>query len=42
MTYAVAYLANAYKVAGRNEARAVALYAKGYIARPSAKACSAR
>ena len=30
MTYAVAYLANAYKVAGRNETRAVALYAKGY------------
>lgn len=30
MTYAVAYLANAYRVAGRNESRAVALYAKGY------------
>ncbi|WP_248310275.1 lytic transglycosylase domain-containing protein [Bosea sp. 117] len=30
MTYAVAYLANAYRVAGRNETRAVQLYAKGY------------
>jgi len=30
MTYAVAYLANAYRVAGRDEKRAVALYAKGY------------
>lgn len=30
MTYAVAYLANAYKVAGRNEDRAVSLYARGY------------
>jgi hypothetical protein len=30
MTYAVAYLANAYKVAGRNERRAQALYARGY------------
>jgi soluble lytic murein transglycosylase-like protein len=30
MTYAVAYLANAYRVAGRNERRAEALYAKGY------------
>ena len=30
MTYAVAYLANAYRVAGRDEKRAVMLYAKGY------------
>lgn len=30
MTYAVKYLANAYKVAGGNENRAVALYAGGY------------
>jgi len=30
MTYAVKYLANAYKVAGGNETRAVSLYAGGY------------
>lgn len=30
MTYAVAYLANAYRVAGGNENRAVQLYAGGY------------
>lgn len=30
MTYAVAYLANAYRVSGHNEKRAVALYAGGY------------
>jgi soluble lytic murein transglycosylase-like protein len=30
MTYAVRYLANAYKVAGGNSDRAVALYAGGY------------
>jgi soluble lytic murein transglycosylase-like protein len=30
MTYAVKYLANAYKVAGGNESRAVSLYAGGY------------
>lgn len=30
LTYAVAYLANAYRVAGRDEKRAVTLYAKGY------------
>lgn len=30
MTYAVAYLANAYKVSGRNEKRAEMLYARGY------------
>ncbi len=30
LTYAVAYLANAYKVAGGNPDRAVALYAGGY------------
>jgi soluble lytic murein transglycosylase-like protein len=30
MTYAVKYLANAYRVAGGNETRAVSLYAGGY------------
>jgi hypothetical protein len=30
LTYAVPYLANAYRVAGRNQDRAVALYARGY------------
>src|SRR5689334_1722248 len=30
MTYAVKYLANAYRVAGGNQSRAVALYAGGY------------
>lgn len=30
LTYAVPYLANAYKVAGGNESRAIALYAGGY------------
>ena len=30
MTYAVKYLAGAYRAAGRNESRAVALYASGY------------
>ncbi|WGD29095.1 lytic transglycosylase domain-containing protein [Ancylobacter sp. WKF20] len=30
MTYAVAYLANAYRTAGRDETRAVVLYSKGY------------
>ncbi len=30
MTYAVAYLANAYKVAGGDEKRAIRLYASGY------------
>jgi soluble lytic murein transglycosylase-like protein len=30
MTYAVKYLANAYRVAGGNESRAVSLYAGGY------------
>lgn len=30
LTYAVPYLANAYKVAGGNEDRAVSLYASGY------------
>ena len=34
MTYAVKYLAGAYHAAGGNEARAVALYASGYGARP--------
>jgi transglycosylase-like protein with SLT domain len=32
MTYAVRYLAGAYRAAGGNEARAVALYARGYYA----------
>jgi len=30
LTYAVPYLANAYRVAGRNQDRAVALYTSGY------------
>lgn len=30
MTYAVRYLAGAYRAAGGNEARAIALYARGY------------
>jgi soluble lytic murein transglycosylase-like protein len=34
MTYAVRYLAGAYQAAGRNESRAVALYSRGYNARP--------
>jgi soluble lytic murein transglycosylase-like protein len=34
MTYAVRYLAGAYRAAGGNEGRAVALYARGYNARP--------
>ena len=33
MTYAVRYLAGAYRAAGGNESRAVALYASGYGAR---------
>ena len=32
MTYAVRYLAGAYRAAGGNESRAVALYARGYRA----------
>src|SRR5579884_714792 len=34
MTYAVRYLAGAYRAAGGNESRAVALYARGYRAAP--------
>ena len=34
MTYAVRYLAGAYRAAGGNEGRAVALYARGYNATP--------
>jgi soluble lytic murein transglycosylase-like protein len=30
MTYAVRYLAGAYRAAGGNEARTLALYARGY------------
>ncbi len=33
MTYAVRYLAGAYRAAGGNEARAAALYASGYYGR---------
>jgi soluble lytic murein transglycosylase-like protein len=40
MTYAVKYLAGAYQAAGGNEARAVALYASGYGARPVRQASS--
>ena len=43
MTYAVKYLAGAYRAAGGNESRAVSLYASGYYyARPSARADAAR
>lgn len=34
MTYAVRYLAGAYRAAGGSESRALALYARGYKARP--------
>lgn len=34
MTYAVRYLAGAYRAAGGSESRAVALYARGYNAAP--------
>jgi soluble lytic murein transglycosylase-like protein len=37
MTYAVRYLAGAYRAAGGNESRAVALYARGYYAKSRAK-----
>src|SRR5271170_5647314 len=40
MTYAVRYLAGAYRAAGGNETRAVALYASGYGARAKAKGVS--
>ena len=39
MTYAVKYLAGAYKVAGGSESGAVANYARGYYYRPNAVAC---
>jgi soluble lytic murein transglycosylase-like protein len=35
MTYAMRYLAGAYRAAGGNESRAVALYARGYHATPA-------
>ncbi len=35
MTYAMRYLAGAYRAAGGNESRAVALYARGYHAAPA-------
>ena len=38
MTYAVRYLAGAYRAAGGNENRAVALYASGYYCRPKRRA----
>jgi soluble lytic murein transglycosylase-like protein len=38
MTYAVKYLAGAYRAAGGNESRAVALYASGYYAQAKAQA----
>jgi soluble lytic murein transglycosylase-like protein len=37
MTYAVKYLAGAYRAAGGNESRAVALYASGYYAQAKAE-----
>ncbi len=36
MTYAVRYLAGAYRAAGGNESRAVALYASGYYTQAKA------
>jgi soluble lytic murein transglycosylase-like protein len=36
MTYAVRYLAGAYRAAGGNESRAVALYSRGYYYQPKA------
>jgi soluble lytic murein transglycosylase-like protein len=35
MNYAMRYLAGAYRAAGGNESRAVALYARGYRATPA-------
>jgi soluble lytic murein transglycosylase-like protein len=40
MTYAVRYLAGAYRAAGGNESRAVALYARGYRATPRVQEAS--
>jgi soluble lytic murein transglycosylase-like protein len=40
MTYAVKYLAGAYRAAGGNESRAVALYASGYYAQAKAQGLS--
>ncbi len=40
MTYAVRYLAGAYRAAGGNESRAVALYARGYYAQAKARGFS--
>jgi soluble lytic murein transglycosylase-like protein len=40
MTYAVKYLAGAYRAAGGNESRAVALYASGYYAQAQAQGFS--
>ena len=40
MTYAVRYLAGAYRAAGGNESRAVALYARGYGAAPRVREAS--
>ena len=40
MTYAVRYLAGAYRAAGGNESRAVALYASGYYAQARAQGFS--
>jgi hypothetical protein len=40
MTYAVRYLAGAYRAAGGNEGRAVALYASGYYAQAKARGLS--
>jgi soluble lytic murein transglycosylase-like protein len=40
MTYAVRYLAGAYRAAGGNESRAVALYARGYYYQAKAQGFS--
>jgi hypothetical protein len=40
MTYALRYLAGAYRAAGGNESRAVALYARGYYNQAKAQGFS--
>jgi soluble lytic murein transglycosylase-like protein len=40
MTYAVRYLAGAYRAAGGNESRAVALYSRGYCYQAKAQGFS--
>jgi soluble lytic murein transglycosylase-like protein len=40
MTYAVRYLAGAYRAAGGNESRAIALYSRGYYYQAKAQGFS--